>query len=370
MREKITVKLKDRGYDILVKPGALRLSGPAIREVSGAKKILLLSVPKVYARYGGGVRRSLSGHFDQVHVLLIPDGEVHKTEKTLFKVFREMKERGFQRDSCLAALGGGVVGDLGGLAASLYMRGTDFVQIPTTLLAQVDASIGGKTAIDFRGIKNLIGSFYQPRLVLMDPKVLKSLDERQMRTGLAEIIKYGIIQDPKLFARLERNAGLFFKRDADFLAYLIHRSAFLKAAIISQDERESGKRMWLNYGHTLGHALESYYGYRILTHGEAIAYGMWAASLISRQMGLCSAETSDRIHALLKSVGLFRPAPKFDPRAVYQKLSLDKKARAGRVQFVLTRKIGLVTIQKNVEKSLIFSALKRLQVEMARISHD
>jgi 3-dehydroquinate synthase len=369
MNEKIKVKLQDRGYEIVVRPGLLNTIGPSVRQVTRARKVLILSVPKVYKKYGPRVMKSLSQSFPRPRVFLAPDGEVHKNEKVLFSVIRKMKEIGLHRDSCLIALGGGVVGDMGGLAASLYMRGTDLIQVPTTLLSQVDASIGGKTAIDFQGIKNLVGSFYQPKLVLIDPGALNTLDERQMRTGLAEIIKYGVIQDAGLFRRLEENLPLFFKRDPKFLTYLIHRSASIKAGIISQDERESGKRMWLNYGHTLGHALESYYGYRTLTHGEAIAYGMWAAGLLSNALGLCSPETTRRQYDLLKAAGLFKKAAPLKKEPVYEKMLHDKKARLGQIQFVLTRKIGLVTIQKNVEKSLIFSALNRLQAELTRPSH-
>ncbi|MGH7739194.1 MAG: 3-dehydroquinate synthase family protein, partial [bacterium] len=237
MSGEIKVKLPGRGYDIQIGSGLLKRAGGAIRKVSKAKQVLILSVPKVYGRYGALILKSLTAHFKKVSVLEISDGEVHKNEKTLISVLRKMKQLEFHRDSCVVALGGGVVGDLGGLAASLYMRGTDFVQVPTTLLAQVDASVGGKTAIDFLGIKNLIGSFYQPKLVLIDPNVLKSLDARQMRTGLAEIIKYGVIRDLGLFEKLEKNIDLFFRGDGRFLTFLIRRSVGLKAAIISEDEK-------------------------------------------------------------------------------------------------------------------------------------
>jgi 3-dehydroquinate synthase len=370
MNREIRVNLKGRGYKIHVRRGLLKQVGSEIRRVSKAEKILLLSIPKVWEKYGRMVFKELSKNFKQVNLFLIPDGEIHKNEKVLFSVFKKLKDLKFQKDSCLVALGGGVVGDLGGLAASLYMRGIDFAQVPTTLLAQVDASIGGKTAIDFQGIKNLVGAFYQPKVVLIDPDTLKTLDERQMRTGLAEIIKCGIIRDEKLFEALEKNIKLFFDRDPEFLSSLIYRSALIKARIISVDEREGGKRMWLNYGHTLGHAIESYYGYQRLTHGEAIAYGMRAAGLMSHWMGFCTAKTAQRQYALLKVAGLFKPVPKFEKERVYQKMLLDKKARSGQIQFVLTRKIGLVTIQKNVEKSLIFSALNRLQTEMTQPSFN
>ena len=275
-----------------------------------------------------------------------------------------MRLLGFQKDSCLIALGGGVIGDLGGLASSIYMRGINFVQCPTTLLAQVDASIGGKTAIDFQGVKNLIGSFYQPKIVLIDPLVLKSLNQRQLRTGLAEVIKYGIICDPYLFKVIEKNLPLILEFDLEFLTFIIWRSCLIKAQIVSKDEQENGKRAWLNYGHTIGHALEAYYGYTKLTHGEAIAYGMWGASLISKSLGLCSATTVQRQYDLLKRTGLFKQLPSFQNESLWKKMLLDKKSRSGQIQFILTRKIGLVTIQKNVLKSIIFSALSYLRAEI------
>jgi 3-dehydroquinate synthase len=296
-----------------------------------------------------------------VGFLLIPDGESQKNEKVLFRVLKGMSISGLQRDSCLVALGGGVIGDLGGVAASLYMRGIDFVNCPTTLLAQVDAAVGGKTAVDFAGIKNLVGTFHQPKCVVIDPETLNTLDKRQLRTGLAEIIKYGVIQDKELFSLIERGLEKILVGDTGFLTQLIRRSCAIKARIVTEDEREGGKRAWLNYGHTLGHALESHLHYKILTHGEAVAYGMWFAALLSLKMGLCSNPTVERQRRLLERAGLFRELPSLDFGKIYQKMLLDKKARNGRILFVLTRKIGVVTIQKNVPKSAIFWAFKRIQ---------
>lgn len=266
------------------------------------------------------------------------------------------------------SLGGGVICDLGGLAASLYMRGIAFVQCPTTLLAQVDASIGGKTAIDFAGIKNLVGSFYQPKAVLIDPLVLKTLNDRHFKTGMAEIVKHSIVRDERLFQIIENNVGVILSRNLYFLSGLIARSCEIKAEIVSGDEREFGKRKWLNYGHTLGHALESYFGYRLLNHGEAITYGMWFASMLSVRLGLCSEQIAQRQICLFKKLKLFSKIPKFDSKTVYQKMFMDKKARSGKIQFVLTRKIGLVTIQKNIPPTTIFSVLTQFQSEIREIN--
>jgi len=357
----IRVELGPRSYDVWIEHGLLKKTGTLISTVCSSRKVLLLSTKPIYRIYGSQVVASLKNKGFQVYSFFIPDGEANKTEKSLFKVLAEMARLSFQRDSCLLALGGGVVGDLGGFAASIYMRGVQFVQCPTTFLAQVDAGIGGKTAIDFKGIKNLIGSFYQPKIVLADTATLQTLNDRQFRTGLAEVIKYGVIQDPLLFSLIEKKLDDIIRKDPELLNYLVRRSCAIKARIVSADEKESGRRAWLNYGHTLGHALEAYYNYDLLTHGEAISYGMWFAGLLSYRLGLCELPTVDRQIRLLRRTGLLKPIPRFNERKVYGKMTLDKKAKAGEVQFILTRKIGLVTIQKSVPRSVIYSTLRQLQ---------
>jgi 3-dehydroquinate synthase len=322
---------------------------------------MILSTGTIYRLYGKTVFKSLASKQFKVYPFLIPDGEPYKNEKTLFKVLNEMARLSFQRDSCLLALGGGVVGDLGGFAASIYMRGICFVQCPTTLLAQVDASIGGKTAIDFRGVKNLVGSFYQPKAVLADTVVLKTLSNRHLRTGLAEVIKCGVIQDEKLFSQLELQLDAALRRDPIVLSELVRQSCEIKAKIVSADEREGGERIRLNYGHTLGHALEAYFKYSVLTHGEAIAYGMRFAALLSVRLGLCHNDVAQRQINLLERAGLFRPLPRFNAEKIIEKMFLDKKVKNGQIQFVLTRKIGLVTIQKNIPQPIVFSILRQLQ---------
>jgi 3-dehydroquinate synthase len=366
--KQVNVRLGSRSYGIHIENGSLNRGGEWIKLATGSKRFLLLSTRPVFKTYGKPFLKSFKKIGARVHPLLVPDGESSKSKKTLFFILNKMASLGFQKDCCLVTLGGGVIGDLGGLAASLYMRGIDFIQCPTTLLAQVDASVGGKTAIDFAGIKNLIGAFYQPKLVLIDPSVLKTLSERQFKTGLAEIIKYGVIKDAGLFKRVENNLSNVLKRDPKILFSIISRSCAIKAEIVSADERESGKRAWLNYGHTLGHALESYFHYRVLTHGEAIAYGMWFASLLSSRLGICSEYFVQTQYLLLKNAGLFRKLPRFNPEKIYEKMFLDKKARNGRIQFVLTRKMGLVTIQKNIPRSIILSALTQLQAEASESS--
>jgi 3-dehydroquinate synthase len=357
----IEVKLGSRSYKVHVGNGLLKRAGSIVGSVCSSDKIMILSTRPIYELYGKTVFHSLRSRGFKVYPFLIPDGEIHKNEKTLLSVLGKMAELSFQRDSCLLALGGGVIGDLGGFAASIYMRGIQFIQCPTTFLAQVDAGIGGKTAIDFKGIKNLVGSFYQPKVVLADTSVLRTLSDRQLKTGLAEVIKYGVIQDAKMFTRVESQLEKILSKEPKILSELVWRSCDIKARIVSADEREGGKRAWLNYGHTLGHALEAYFKYDILTHGEAIAYGMSFAGQLSVQLGLCSIGVLRRQNVLLKKAGLFRAMPGFDAKKVYEKMFLDKKVKDGQIQFVLTRKIGLVTIQKNVSRTTIFSILRHLQ---------
>jgi len=363
MPKQIKVRLGNRSYDIFIGDNTLRDFGTLLKKTLEVHNFALLSSPFLFREYGRSINTQLKKRGVRCQPILIRDGESKKNEKNLFIILKKMAQMGLQRDSGLIALGGGVIGDLGGLAASIYMRGIHFVQFPTTLLAQVDASVGGKTAIDFYGVKNLVGTFYQPDFVFIDPMVLRTLDDRQMRTGLAEIIKYGVIRDEKLFERIEKNIESFTDKKFEFLSSLISRSCQIKADIVSADEKETGNRAWLNYGHTLGHALESFYNYRVLTHGEAIAHGMHFAAILSSRLGFCHRSVVQRQFQLLKKSGLMRPLPRFSPAALYRKMLLDKKARKGKIQFVLTRKIGLVTIQKNIPRSTIFSVLNHFQVE-------
>ena len=364
LAHEIKVDLPQKGYSVFIQNKILKNCGPFIQKVTASKKICVLTSSRIYKICGNDLLASLNKIKVKPRLILIPDGEKGKNEYTLFRVLRKMAFFGLQRDGCLIALGGGVAGDIGGLAASLYMRGIDFIQCPTTLLAQVDASIGGKTAIDFSGIKNLIGSFYQPKSVLIDPEVLKNLDDRQFKTGLAEVIKYGVIKDESMFKDFENRSKLILARNPAILQRLISKSCAIKARIVSEDEREGGKRAWLNYGHTLGHALEAYFGFETLTHGEAISYGMLFAALLSWKLGLSARSVLGRQRDVLQKIGLLRKLPKFRPQAIYEKMLLDKKAREGQIQFILTRKIGLVTIRKSVPRPIVFSALTQLQAEV------
>lgn len=366
MEKRVNVRLGERSYFIFVKDGLLSHCGKKVWAATSARTVVILSTKNIFKNHGAKLRASLHKEGIRCRYIFIPDGESQKNEKTLFYILEKMSLLGLRRDSCLITLGGGVVGDLGGLAASLYMRGIDFIQCPTTLLAQVDASVGGKTAIDFVGIKNLVGAFHQPRLVLVDPLVLKTLDGRQYRAGLSEVVKYGVIKDPKLFRKMEKNIPGILKRDPLILSSLIERSCSIKAAIVSADEKEEGERARLNYGHTLGHALESFFNYNVITHGEAVAYGMWFASILSFRLGLSGVDVTKRLYSLLKAIGLLGGLPRFEAKKVFEKMLLDKKTRNDGIQFVLTRKIGLVNIQKNIPRPLLLSALNHFQKEVRK----
>jgi 3-dehydroquinate synthase len=361
--QSILVSVRDQEYPILISDGLFHEMPSWVCRQVRPSKVMILTNRKVEKMYGKKLLTDFHKHHCSTFIYSISNGEKYKNKDSLFAILNQMRKMNFQRDSCLLALGGGVVGDLGGLAASLYMRGIALVQAPTTLLSQVDASIGGKNAVDFGDIKNLIGTFYQPKGVLIDPVVLKTLNERDFRTGLSEIIKYGIIYDHRFFNYLDKNMERLLQRDPKILKHVINRSCQIKALIVSRDERENGIRAWLNYGHTMGHALEAFYQFKGITHGEAIAYGMRFASLLAFKQRLCDQKTVDRQWDILRRAGLTPKLGKFDIKIVHEKMTLDKKARRGKAQFVLTRKIGLVSIQKKLSSSAIYSALRQVQAE-------
>lgn len=350
-----------REYPVHIGMNLLSRCSPFVRRATRAKTTAILSTRRIHRLYGAMLERQIRRTGVGVKVLLVPDGERHKNARTLFRILKGFAVAGLRRDSALIVLGGGVLGDLGGMAAALYMRGIDVIQCPTTLLAQVDASVGGKTAIDLGGVKNLVGVFHQPRAVWIDPSTLRTLPARQLRTGMAEVIKHGIIRDARLFDFLEHEWDAVLHAEPKALMRCIADSCRIKADVVSRDEREKGMRAILNYGHTIGHALEAFYGYRKLTHGEAIAWGMVAAAQISYRSGLCSVETVRRQTNLLKRAGLLKKLSHLSPTRVYQRILLDKKARHHGVQFILTRKIGVVTIYPHVPKKIIFWALNQLQ---------
>jgi 3-dehydroquinate synthase len=290
----------------------------------------------------------------------IPDGERHKRLATIELLAEKLSRLGADRDSTIVAFGGGVVGDVAGMLASVYMRGVDLVQIPTTVQAQVDAAIGGKTGVNLRAGKNLLGTFHQPRAVLIDPAVLSTLPEREFRAGIYEALKCGVIGLPELFSRLEKISVKALRSDASILEWVIAESVKLKAEVVSSDERESGLRRVLNFGHTIGHALEAATEYRRFLHGEAVAWGMIAAARIAASMDKVDANTGRRI---TEAVLGFGPLPKVEARSrdILRLLRSDKKTRNGVVHFVLPREIGKVEIVDNVPDRVVIEAVDELR---------
>jgi 3-dehydroquinate synthase len=352
--ETIRVELGDRSYTITIGNTILKGIGDQLKSLNLSPKIAVVSNPTVFALYGEQVADSIREAGFDLLTVTIPDGEEHKNLATLQQIYNELLRYKLDRKSALVALGGGVVGDITGFAASTYMRGIAYVQIPTTLLAQVDSSVGGKTGVDHELGKNMIGAFWQPGLVWIDVDTLKTLPMRQLLAGLAEVIKYGVIYDNELFAFLEGNKDRILNLDENALIHIIRRSCEIKAAVVSHDERESGLRAILNYGHTIGHAIETVTGYTKFLHGEAIAIGMYLEARLAEMLNLIDEEQVSRIKSLISSYGLpcEKPAD-IKPQSIFLSMQLDKKAVAGELKFILPEKIGNVRIQKNVpEKSI------------------
>ncbi|HET9819768.1 MAG TPA: 3-dehydroquinate synthase [Rhodanobacteraceae bacterium] len=309
---------------------------------------------------GGGVRRAGEdpARVLRIDTLVLPAGEAHKNLAAAAQVFDALAQLGATRDACVLALGGGVVGDIAGFAAACWMRGIDFVQVPTTLLAMVDASVGGKTGVDHPAGKNLIGAFHQPRAVIADLDTLATLPERELHAGLAEVIKTACIGDADFFAWLEAHADALLARDADALTHTIATCCRFKAGVVARDEREAGERALLNFGHTFGHAIEAETGYGALLHGEAIAIGMVLAARLSTRLGLASDTDAQRLHGLLQRLGLpTSPPAGIDSDALLTRMQLDKKNRVGALRLILWRGIGRAQIADNVDADMIRTIL-------------
>lgn len=364
MTSVVRVNLPQQSYDIAIAPGGLDKLGEWLQSQALGKKMLLVSNPQVFGYYGERVLTSLKSASFEVAECILPDGEQYKTLASVQKIYDTALENRLERSSTLVALGGGVIGDMTGFAAATWLRGINFVQVPTTLLAMVDASIGGKTGVNHPKGKNLIGAFYQPRFVLIAPDVLKTLPAREFRAGMAEVIKYGVIWDSELFTKLEGCERLDEMQylDTAFLQEIISRSCQSKADIVSKDEKESGLRTILNYGHTIGHAIESLTGYTLLNHGEAVAIGMVAVSRIALELGgLWDKDSDARQLALIKKAGLPIKLPAgLDIEAILESLQTDKKVKSGKVRFVLPEKIGAATVSEINSLDLIRQVLSEL----------
>ncbi|MGB3693440.1 MAG: 3-dehydroquinate synthase [Spirulinaceae cyanobacterium] len=352
----ITVNLPQNSYKIAIAPGILPQVGELMQSLGLGKKVLIVSNPEIFAHYGNTILNSLESNGFQVFHYLLPAGEQFKNLSSIEKLYNIALEKNLERSSTLLALGGGVVGDMTGFAAATWLRGINFVQVPTSLLAMVDASVGGKTGVNHPQGKNLIGAFYQPKLVVIDPQVLATLTIREFRAGMAEVIKYGVIWDADLFNQLEASKSLdrLENINTEMLQTILMRSCQAKADVVSQDEKEAGIRAILNYGHTIGHAVESLTAYKTVNHGEAVAIGMVAAGAIATKMQMWNPEDSQRQNELIAKVGLPTTIPKrLDSQGIIAALQSDKKVKAGKVRFVLPTAIGEVTITDQVTPELL-----------------
>jgi 3-dehydroquinate synthase len=337
----LSVNLGERSYPIHVGSGTLDRLGELAQQAGLSGKAAVISNPTVAQLYLDSVHESLNAAGFEVTPILLPDGEEHKNLSSLAAIYDRLVSARFERKSCLIALGGGVIGDIAGFAAATYLRGVPYVQAPTTLLAQVDSSVGGKTAVNHKDGKNLIGAFYQPRLVLIDVAVLQTLPRRELIAGIAEVIKYGIIEDPALFELLERNMGKLVAGDRDLLTRVIAKSCAIKARVVEADEREDDYRAVLNYGHTIGHALEAVTGYKQFLHGEAVGVGMAQAAALSARQGFCDERCLERIVGLIRKAGLPAEIPEnVSLQSLIQAMEVDKKSAGGKIKFIMCAGIG------------------------------
>ena len=346
--DRVVIDLGDRSYSIDIGAGLLDQAA-TFAGLPRAAAALIVTNDTVAPIYLSRLKRSLANHYASVLEVVLPDGEAHKTWETLNLIFDALLGAGCDRKTVLFALGGGVVGDMTGFAAAAFMRGVPFVQVPTTLLAQVDSSVGGKTAINHPLGKNMIGAFYQPQRVVCDLETLNTLPERELSAGLAEVIKYGPIADMAFLEWIETNLDALRSRQPAALAFAVKRSCEIKAAVVGQDERESGLRAILNFGHTFGHAIEAGMGYGAWLHGEAVGCGMVMATRLSARMGLVDTAFVERIRAVVAAAGLPTKAPVLDPvdnaGRYLSLMRLDKKSEAGEIRFVLVDGTGQARVQ-------------------------
>jgi 3-dehydroquinate synthase len=343
----VNIQLGDRSYPIVI--GTSLLADPDTWQgLPKASQALIVTNNVVGPLYADTLRTALAAHYERVHVVSLPDGESHKDWQTLNLIFDALLQHECDRKTVMFALGGGVVGDMTGFAAASYMRGVPFVQVPTTLLAQVDSSVGGKTAINHPLGKNMIGAFYQPVRVVCDLSTLSTLPERELSAGLAEVIKYGPIHDLAFLDWIEQHMDAMRQREVAALAYAVQRSCEIKADVVGQDEREAGLRAILNFGHTFGHAIEAGMGYGHWLHGEAVGCGMVMAAQLSRRMGLLPESFERRLRVLIERAGLPVVGPRLASNNIQRYLELmrvDKKAEAGQIRFVLVNDQGRASIQ-------------------------
>jgi 3-dehydroquinate synthase len=362
MQQSVHVALGERSYDITVADGALSRTGEIARAALGEKtrRVAIISNPKVHALYGRLVEKSLkqAGFATLTH--LIGDGERAKSLRTAERAWGFLIANRFERSDGVVALGGGVVGDLAGFVAATFLRGVNYVQVPTTLLAQIDSSVGGKTAVNHALGKNLIGAFHQPRAVVIDPAALRSLPKRELRAGLYEAVKYGVIRDPGLFGLIVGGLDKIKTLDPAPLARVIARSCEIKAEVVTADERESGLRRILNFGHTVGHALEAVTAYRRLKHGEAVGYGMKCASMIAEKAGIIPRAEAEAIRVGVDDLGPLPRVGDLKVQDVIAAMMHDKKVAQGKLPLILPTKIGSVVVRDDIAPTVVRSSVREL----------
>jgi len=376
--KEITVKItEDKEYKVYIEKGILNSLGEYLSKTIENKRIIIISNSLVNCLYGVKLLSSLKrGGFNLnlIDLIEIPDGEKYKSLSTAKYLYDELLKRKVDRTTTLIALGGGVIGDLTGFVAATYMRGLPLVHIPTTLLAQVDSSIGGKVAVDHPLAKNIIGNFYQPKAVYTDPEVLQTLSDKDIKNGIVEAIKIAVIKSPVFFKWLEKNIDQLLKKYKDLLYELVKEAVSLKVDIVLKDPWESGLRKVLNFGHSIGHALEVRVGYQDLSHGEAVALGMLIETKISRNRGICSEEFEEKIRKILsflpsslsfprKRESIFKYIKNIDYNQFWETLTLDKKNYQGRMTFILPEVLGKVSLIDNINKEEVIKALKEFKKE-------
>lgn len=354
--QQITVTLAKRSYPIYIGTNFLKNTKLLQRHIMG-DQVLIVSNETVAPLYLETLKGAFASY--QCDVILLPDGEQYKSLDVLTKIFDRLIEKGHRRDTTIVALGGGVIGDIAGFAAACYQRGAHLIQIPTTLLAQVDSSVGGKTAVNHSLGKNMIGAFYQPNSVIIDIEVLNSLPERQYYSGLAEVVKYALLADEKFFQWLEEKREAVLKKDVAVLTQLIVRCCEIKASIVSLDEREAGQRALLNLGHTFAHAIESVTQYLKFSHGEAVAIGLCLATDLSCKLGFLNSAALKRVKHLLESMHLATALPKqIETDKMLEHMARDKKALGGKLRFILLKSIGKAFIYEDISQSLLVQCLE------------
>ena len=350
--KKIRVKLGQNGYYIHIGADLLAETGHLLKELGFNDKAVIITDPTVKNLYGISLRQSLTGNGIKTALLEVPEGEEYKSLDTAGRLYHELTEFGAERLTPVLALGGGVIGDVAGFVAATYMRGIPLVQLPTTLLAQVDSSIGGKVAINHGQLKNEIGAFYQPRIVIADITTLQTLPLTELTSGLGEVIKYAIIKDGDFFTYLEEHLDQIRALDERTLEYIVTVSARIKAEVVEKDEKDLGLRNILNFGHTIGHAIESVSEFRI-SHGQAVAIGMMAASSIAGEIGVLENTSVVRIRKLLRRAGLMTKMPKVELSKILETMTHDKKVAGGKIRFVLPRAIGEVFMTDDVNTKIL-----------------